>query len=251
MCVQNEVRCEQLKEVVSQLERKLQEAKSKIKDLTIHAIESKKDNDGRERQQIMENQKLRETNTKVVKQLKFERHLRKVNSSSQTSGAPPSDLKTPEALRGAEEKRLPSARVAFQEARRAQVKLQEKQRENRRLKVAFDEQLRENGKAVEYWKRKYKRLQIRRDLEFQGWRTDIDNLSQQLQQLQAVWSSQLQQGHGWGGGVRRANFSRLRHNLKSPNVDPQKLEKEFAVCQSALQKMAERFSVKLQKAGGE
>ena len=211
--MQNDVRCSQLKAVVAELERKLLGAKAKIKDLTIHAIESKKDIDGRERRQIVENQKLRETNTKVVKQLKFERQLRKVNSSSQTggtgTGTGTGNLTTPEALRSTQQQRLPSAKVAFQEARRAQVKLQEKQRENRRMAVAYEEKMRENSKALEFWKRKYQRLDARRALEFSGWRKAVDLLGQQLQQLEAVWSSQYANGNDYGhegglggGGVR-------------------------------------------------
>ena len=128
--------------MASRLEQKLLEARAKIKDLTIHAIESRKDSEGRERAAIQvrfgknnkqktkhkqllafsfwllasgfwlllltwistldlelvqtlwyfhltilaltvwvcckqENEKLRETNAKVVQQLKFERELRK------------------------------------------------------------------------------------------------------------------------------------------------------------------------------
>lgn len=227
-------------------------SKAKIKDLTIHAIESKKDIDGRERRQIAENQSLRETNNKVVKQLKFERQLRKVHSSSQTGGSGPGNgLKVPDALRTAAEKRLPSAKVAFQEARRAQVKLQEKQRENRRMAVAFEEKMRENEKAVEHWKRKYHRLEQRRALEFKGWRTDVDLLRQQLLQLEAVWSSQqqllqelqLEEVDSRAGGP---NFARLRHNLMSPGgVKPHKFEREMNDVRTKLENMAEQYKVQL------
>ena len=249
---QTEVRCAQLKGVVADLERKLVASKAKIKDLTIHAIESKKDIDGREHLQLVENQKLRETNTKVVKQLTFERQLRKVNSSSQTGGpgsGGAGDFNVPEALRVDEDKRLPSAKVAFQEARRAQVKLQEKQRENRRLAVAFEEKMRENGKAVEFWKRKFQRLEARRALEFKGWRTDVDLLRQQLVQLESVWASQHQRSGNVGGEHEHTdtapNFARLRYNAMSPGVKPQKFEREIQAVRAQLEAMAEQYKVQL------
>ncbi len=227
-------------------------SKAKIKDLTIHAIESKKDIDGREHLQLLENQKLRETNTKVVKQLNFERQLRKVNSSSQTGGPGSSgvgDLNVPEALRGEDVKRLPSAKVAFEEARRAQKKLQEKQRENRRLAVAFEEKVRENSKAVEFWKRKFQRLEARRALEFKGWRTDVDLLRQQLVQLESVWATQQQRNADVGGEHEHkgtaANFLRLRYNAVSPGVKPQKFEREIHAVRAKLEAMAEHYKVQL------